>query len=141
MPAAFALILPLVLFPASCAVGFQLVGGLSAARADNFSLITWNVVSLAVAVAIFVFIFTVFISNRNQILVKPYIGISFKGKQLPFKDITSIGIINLNSMKKGATLIYADTYGTQVKLSSCVNIELAEAIAEEIKGASGISWK
>jgi hypothetical protein len=140
MPVAFSVILPLVLYPVSCAVSFPLVGGLSAARSDNLSLTTWNVVSIMVAVAIVIFIFKCFISSRSQILVKPDIGISFNNKQLPFKDISSIGTINLNSMKKGASVIYADTHGTQVKLSSCVAEELAEAIAEEIKSASGIKW-
>lgn len=141
LPAAFAVILPIVIYPISCAVSFPLVGGLSAARADTLSLPTWNIVSVVVAIAILVFLFKFFIATRNRILVKPKIGISFGGKQLPFKDINLIGTMNLNPMKKGATFIYADTHGTQVKLSSCVAMELAEAVAEEIKGASGFTWK
>ena len=110
-------------------------------RNSTLSAMTWNVTTLIVALIIVVCVFKFFISNRNRILVKPNIGISFDGKQLPFKDISSIGTSNLNVMKKGSTVVYADTHGTQVKLSSCVATELAEAVAEEIKGASGLTWK
>lgn len=142
LPAAFAVILPIVLYPVSCAVSFPLVGGMSSARADTLSLPTWNIVSIVVAIAILICIFKFFINSRNRILVKPNIGISFSGKQLPFKDINSVGTLNLNTLKSnGATVVYADTHGVQVKLSGCVKTELAEAIAQEIKGASSIAWK
>lgn len=141
LPGAMAVFLPILLYPVSCAISFPFVGGMTAMRNDTLSAMTWNVTALIVALIIVVCVFKFFISNKNRILVKPNIGISFDGKQLPFKDISSIGTNNLNVMKKGATIVYADTHGTQVKLSSCITTELAEAVAEEIKGASGSTWK
>ena len=140
LPGAFGVILPLVLFPMSCAVSFPLVGGMNAMERNKSFSETWTITSAIVLVTMFVLLYNFFISNRNRILVKPDIGISFDGKQLPFKDISSIGTNNLNVMKKGATVIYADTHGAQVKLSSCVTTELADAIAGEIKAASGMKW-
>jgi hypothetical protein len=140
LPGALAVILPLVLYPVSCAISFPFLGGMKAMRNDTLTATTWNVASIIVAIIIVICLYNFFIKSRNQIQVNPNIGISFNGKQLPFKDINSIGTVNTFN-KKGAAFIYADTHGIQAKLSNHIPLELAEAIAEEIKGASGIAWK
>ncbi|MBC7748349.1 MAG: hypothetical protein H7Z76_07205, partial [Methylotenera sp.] len=107
LPGVMTVILPLVLYPVSCAISFPFVGGVNVSK-DLTSLITWNISAFIVEIIIFVCLYRLFIKKRNQIKVNPNIGISFNGKQLPFKDINSIGTIT--DLNKGA-FIYAATHG------------------------------
>lgn len=105
----------------------------------EINMFLWN--GLA-AVLMFALLYLI-LYGKTSILVKPNIGLVVGGKNLPFKDINQIGTIDHPSAtnKKSAAFVYADTQGTQVQVSKYISRSLAEAIASEIKQASGITWK
>lgn len=130
-----------VLYPASCAVTLPVAGMFLSPRQDlgDVNKFLW----IALASTLFVFLLFLIVYGKTKILVKPNLGLVVDGKNLPYKEIKQVGTVNHPNAtnKKGAAFVYADTHGTQVKLSKYIPLELAEAIAEEIKEASGIQWK
>ena len=81
-------------------------------------------------------------TKNTSLQVKPSEGIVFEGKQLPFRDIQSIGVTHQTTANNldGNAQVYAVTHGTNVSLTGWLPLALADAIAGEIKGASGIQW-
>jgi hypothetical protein len=134
----FALLGVFGLLPASCAVTSPMVLAFSKSN-NSTAVITW----LIVAFALWFFIMNFAANLKTTILVKPNAGLVVNGKNLPFKEIDQIGTINYPGAEsdKIAAFVYADTHGTQVKISKYITLSLAEAIAKEIKEASGVTWK
>ena len=95
--------------------------------------------------ALVLWIFAVRFINftKNTIKIIPNSGIEFKGKKLPFSDIQTIGTMNETTARnaKGTAYVYANSHGSQIKITNYVLLELAEAISTEIKKSSGISWR
>ena len=82
-------------------------------------------------------------SKSTNMVVKPLEGLVFEGKQLPFKDIQFIGTNHqtTNTNLEGNAQVFANSHGTKVVLTGWIPVATADAIAEEIKEASGITWK
>lgn len=114
-------------------------GGCVFAVSLCFSVLFWlyasNVVA-AVATAI-IFVVAYNIQNVNEkITVKPSEGVIFGSYQLPFADIQKIGTMN----SVGGSSVLAVSHGKQIKLSGYLGESLADAIADELKAASGKKW-
>jgi hypothetical protein len=130
--------LVLLLFPVSCAITSPVFVS-SKTTASDSSVIWWIFASAVVWVLLTRFInFT-----TNTIKILPNSGIEFKGKKLPFADIQTIGTMNETTARnaKGTAYVYANSHGSQIKITNYVLLELAEAISSEIKKSSGISWR
>lgn len=79
---------------------------------------------------------------RAVITVKPNVGLIFAGKSLPFSDIKALGFVTEVSSRNGEEMAYieAKSLGNAVRISSHIKPELASAIVDEIKSASGYRW-
>ena len=135
----FALLMIIILFPTSCAVTLPVAHMFSSGDWAQVSKPLWASLALILYIVVLYYI----TKSKTKISVKPDIGIIINGKNLPFKEISQIGTISYPgaSSKKNAAFVYADTHGTQVKLSKYIPLELAEAIVNELKAASGVNWK
>lgn len=123
-----------ILFPASCAATFPVASMfVDIKNLAEGSLLTWNILAFIVYFLALHF----FYNTKSKILVKPNSGVVFNGKQLPFKEIQSLGTIDHPNAqnKKGSAFVYADTHGTQVMLTKYISLSLAEAVEQEIKAA------
>jgi hypothetical protein len=129
-----------VLFPVSCAVTLPVAGMFLSPRQDlaDVNKFLWNALAFTL---LFILLYLVTFC-KTRILVKPDVGISFGGKNLPFKEISEIGTLDhpYSANKKGAACVYANTNATQVNISKYIPLALAEAVAEEIKKSSGMGW-
>ncbi|WP_313236801.1 hypothetical protein [Delftia acidovorans] len=102
------------------------------------SLLFWVNASnvFAIVATVIIFFATYNIQNiTEKITVKPREGVIFSGNQLPFADVQKLGI-----MKGSSAYVLAVSHGEQIKMSGYVGESLAEAIADEIKAASGKEW-
>lgn len=82
------------------------------------------------------------ISNkRSSITIRPKDGLLFDGKQLPFKDIQSIGVLGITNVQ-GAEGAYvtATSHGNEIRMIGSLPRAVANAIAEQIRADSGLSW-
>lgn len=139
---ALGFLLTVFLLPSSCAVSYPLVGGSFGNRAWQIDATTWMVVTFIVYCVSLAFIINQFCFTRDQIVVRPNVGLVVSGKNLPFKEIDQIGTIDyVGASSNKAAFVYANTQGTQVKLSRQISLPLAEAVATEIRQASGLTWK
>ena len=135
-------VLVLAMFPVSCAVTSPVLYPFYDARArDSLSMgaiFFW----MACAAAFWVWSVRKFNIRKTSFLIKPNEGLIFSGKQLPFDDIQTIGTINETTARnvKGTAYVYANTNGTQVKITEYIPLELAEELAREIKNSSGRVW-
>ncbi len=134
----FALLGVFALFPASCAITSPMVLAFDKSN-SNTGVVIW----FFVAFALWFFVMHFTANLKTTILVKPNSGLVVNGKNLPFKEIDQIGTINYPGAEsdKIAAFVYADTHGTQVKISKYITLSLAEAVVREIKEASGVVWK
>jgi hypothetical protein len=128
----------LLLYPVSCAVTYpvaSMFGEVGGRNTSNTPILVWNVV----AIALFIIAARMVNIGRTTLTIKPKEGIVFNGKQLPFKDIHSIGTVHetTGNNPKGNAYVSAQSHGTEVKVTRYVRKDLAEAIAAEIRGASG----
>lgn len=134
-------LLMIVLFPASCAATLPVAGMFLKPRQDlaDVNKFLW----IALSLTLFALLLYLIVYGKTKILVRPNVGLVVGGKNLPYKEINQIGTIDHPNAtnKNGAAFVYADTHGTQVKVSKYIPLALAEAIAEEIKAASGIRWR
>lgn len=102
------------------------------------SLLFWVNASnvFAIVATVIIFFATYNIQNiTEKITVKPREGVIFSGNKLPFADVQKLGI-----MKGSSAYVLAVSHGEQIKMSGYVGESLAEAIADEIKAASGKEW-
>ena len=134
------MLLMIIGFPLSCAVTAPLAMKLGNKPTEDASvLIIWNVLAVVVwALAIR------WINIRPAtVTVLPNVGLKFKGKQLPFADIQTVGTVNetTNNNPKGTAYVCARSHGSEVRITRYVRRELAEALAQEIRSSSGVQWK
>ena len=140
--AGFAGILVLAMLPVSCAVTLPVMYALTDQRSmrNGFPtgpVIMWNIV----AVALWIFIVRKYNFRKSKLTIKPGEGLLFAEKQLPFKDIQSIGTSHETTGRnpKGNAYIYAQSHGKEIPLTGYVTKELADALASEITNAPGIA--
>ncbi len=133
----FALLAIFALFPASCALTAPMA--MAFKSSGDMGIYIW----LFLAFALWFFVMHFAVNLKTTILVKPNSGLVVNGKNLPFKEIDQIGTINYPGAEsdKIAAFVYADTHGTQVKVSKYITLSLAEAVVREIKESSGVVWK
>lgn len=139
----FAGILVMAMYPVSCAVTSPAILPFYDSRAarDSFPVgivIFWNIL----AFALWIWSVRKFNFQKSTVIIKPNVGLIFFGKQLPFSEIQTIATLNETTSRnaKGTAYVYANAGGQKVKITKYVPLELAEAIVNEIKQASGISW-
>lgn len=127
--AASGFILSLVLLPTSCAVTYPL---LHLGKPGGGIFMAWVVAAFAVW-----FMLCNFIANASHtIKIKPSLGISFDGTQIPFNEIKKIG----TTSDGRSAYVYAVSKGTEVRLTKYLAPALAESIVDEIKAGSGTTW-
>ena len=134
-------VLVLLLFPASCAVTYpvaSMFGEIGGRNTSNTPIFVWNVL----AFALFIIAARMLNISRTTLTIKPKEGIVFNGKQLPFKDIQSIGTVHetTGNNPKGNAYVSAQSHGSEIKVTRYVRKDLADALAAEIRGASGKGW-
>lgn len=139
----FAGILIMAMYPVSCAVTSPAIIPFYDPRSarDGFPAgiaILWNIL----AFALWIWSVRKFNFQKSILTIKPNSGLVFAGKQLPFSDIQTIGTLNETTTRnaKGTAYVYANACGQKVRITKYMPLELAEAIATEIKQASGFSW-
>lgn len=136
-------ILLLVMLPASCAVTSPVVIIFNDAHASRQSFQS-GIMALWIVCTFALWFFSVYKLQRVQsvLKIKPAEGVIFLGSQLPFADIQAIGTYNETTTNnaKGTAYVFANSHGRQIKLTKYMPLELAEAIANEIKQASGCTW-
>ena len=95
---------------------------------------------IVMIVGFYIFLYFLF-KSKTVITVKPNVGLTFSGKSLPFSDIKSLGVVT-ETGKNGKTIAYveAQSLGNSVRVSDYIKPELASAVAEEIRSASGRTW-
>jgi len=83
-----------------------------------------------------------FIRKKSTIVIRPNEGIIFNNKQLPFSDISVIGVMRQTTTRdaNGTSYVYAEAGGKQIKVTAHMPKPRADAICEEIKHLSGIGW-
>ena len=112
----------------------------------NVSLGTFTIVWVLLSIGSWFVLFLIFnslMTKKTNLLIKPNEGVIFDGKQLPFADIQMIGVNHqtTNSNLKGDAQVFATSHGNNINITGWLPLALADAIADEIKGASGIQWK
>lgn len=105
---------------------------------DRYSATVWVIAYLLVLVLPVVVIAYAF-KREQTITVIPNQGLKFDGRSLPFDDVQTIGT-QAKGQRKNNAYVLAVTHGTKVKLTSFVSESLAQALATEIKDASGTTW-
>ena len=75
-------------------------------------------------------------SQRECIFIVPNVGLKFGKDQLPFNQISSIGVYQLNN----SGYVYAESQGTRVKVTKKIKAATANAIDFEIRQLSGCKW-
>lgn len=140
--AGFAGILVIAMWPVSCAVTLPVVYALTDHRSmrNEFQagpVIMWNIV----AVLLWIFIVRKYNFRKSKLTIRPNEGLLFAGKQLPFKDIQSVGTAHETTARnpKGNAYVYAQSHGKEIPLTGYVTKELADALASEIKNAPGLA--
>ena len=105
-------------------------------------LLAWAALAFGTWLVIY-FVFKSLNSKNTDILVKPSEGLIFEGKQLPFKDIQTIGVSHQTTHNNldGNAQVYAASHGSNINLTGWMPLALAEAVANEIKKSSGMSWQ
>lgn len=91
------------------------------------ALLAW----LIAAVLLWILVVRKFNFRRGKVIIWPSEGLAFSGKQLPFKDIVSIGVEHGTS----SAYVYAEAHGKAIKLTGYVAPALADALAQNINGA------
>ncbi|MCY1243559.1 hypothetical protein D9M72_565780 [compost metagenome] len=104
----------------------------------KFLLVVWPVISMV----LLYFAIKAILKTTGTLKILPDVGLSFDGKNLPYKDIDDIGTANeiAANNPKGTAYVYANTHGQQIQITKYVPLHLAEAIANEIRAASGTRW-
>lgn len=74
--------------------------------------------------------------QREHIFVVPNVGLRLGNNQLPFNQMDSIGVVQINN----GGYVYADSQGTRVKLTKTIKKPIANAIDHEIRKLSGCRW-
>lgn len=129
---AFVLASMLVFLPASCTVGFMLVGP----RSTDIPA-----VQIGLLMSVFIGLFWIlFIKTRRAaIIVHPEKGVELSGRTLPFKDIDRIGITTKSNSKKSWAYIFAESGGKEIQITKWMDEAQARAINGEITALSGRS--
>jgi hypothetical protein len=132
---AFGILLLLVLVPASCAISSPI---LLLAKSEKIFFLAWPMASML----LLYFAIKRILKTTGTLKITPNVGLSFDGKDLPYQDIDDIGTANeiAAGNPSGTAYVYANTHGQQVKITRYVPLPLAEAIANEIRAASGTRW-
>ncbi|WP_440532081.1 hypothetical protein [Variovorax sp. YR566] len=132
---AFGFLIFLILVPASCAVSSPI---LLLAKSEKLFFVAWPLASML----LLYFAIKQILKTTGTLKITPNVGLSFDGKNLPYQDIDDLGTANETaaSNPKGTAYVYANTHGQQVKITKYVPLHLAEAIANEIRAASGTRW-
>lgn len=105
------------------------------------SMLFWMSASTVVAAVATAIIFFVAYNIQNvneKITVKPNEGVIFGSYQLPFADVQKLG--TMNSVGGSSAYVLAVSHGKQIKMSGYLGESLADAIADELKAASGKKW-
>ena len=124
----------LAMLPASCTVTSPLlvVLGEKSKRAGSSEFPTEAMLAwLIAAVLLWILVVRKFNFRRGKVIIWPSEGLAFSGKQLPFKDIVSIGVEHGTS----SAYVYAEAHGKAIKLTGYVAPALADALAQSINGA------
>ncbi len=80
------------------------------------------------------------VNTKDAVLIKPNEGVAFRGNSLPFKDMKVVGVMTQTSGSKNSAYVYAETNGTQAKITRYITPELAKEIQREIENHSGVNW-
>jgi hypothetical protein len=132
-------ILVMLLLPVSCGVTFPVVSIFGDVTGKSTSiLVLWN----GLAVALWVGVLRAFVFSRRTLIIRPGDGVIFDGKQLPFRDIQSIGTVHETTARnpRGNAYVSAQSHGVEVRLTRYMKKELADAITTEIKEGSATAW-
>ena len=131
----------IVLFPVSCAVTLPVAAIFNGLRQDlgDTNKLLWTTLALIFFTVILYFL----VNTKATLTIKPYEGLIFMGKRLPFSDFQNLGTIdhpNARS-KAGAAFVYAESHGKQIAVTKYIPLALADNFAKEIKSVSGMVWK
>jgi hypothetical protein len=103
--------------------------------------VAWTCLSVGSWFIIYL-IFKSLTTKKTSLVIKPNEGVIFDGNQLPFADIQKIGINHqtTNSNLDGNAQVFASSHGNNINITGWLPLALAEAVADEIKKSSGVSW-
>ena len=135
-------LLYLIFFIVCAIVSFNIVDSIMGRNPNMVtSLSLWALLSIGSWFVLFL-IFKSLMTKKTNLLIKPNEGVIFDGKQLPFADIQKIGVNHqtTNSNLNGDAQVFATSHGNNINITGWLPLALAEGIAEEIKGASGMQW-
>jgi len=129
---AFFMLLLVVGLPASCAITYPVATMFGDVLGNSNAPRLWWIF---LAVAIWIVVGRLLAFKKGTVLIKPGEGIVFSGKNLPFRDIQTLGTINqMNSAApKGKAYVSARSHGNDVRITPYLNPDLAEAVADEIR--------
>jgi len=129
----------IVMVPVSCAVTSPLVWlAPNNSAGPIMAFAGWPISSMI----LFILAGKWFIKTKGHLTIKPNVGLTFEGKNLPYPEIDHIGTANETTAQnpRGSAYVYATTKGQEMKITKYVSLQLAEAIQAEIKAASGTVW-
>lgn len=116
-----------------------ITGSMAARMSGGQAFTLWVVLELLVLILPPYFLVKL-LQQDEVITVLPNQGIKFGERSLPFNDIQTLGTSTLGNQRKNCH-VYAVSHGTNIKVSGNVTGDLAEAVANELRAASGSTWK
>lgn len=81
------------------------------------------------------------LTRNTNLTIHPKSGLAWGHHQLPFSDISAIGISSDAGDAGRVSYVYAQTGGRMVKLTGYMPKARAEAIQDDIKQLSGAAWR
>lgn len=141
----FPTLLVIAMVPLSFAPAFIVFMLITAASADFSREMQKNVIGgfviLGSAIVTFVFGYRAISNKRSSITIRPKEGLLFEGNQLPFKDIQSIGVLGItNAQGAEGAYVTATSHGNEIRMIGSLPRAVANAMAEQIRTDSGLSW-
>ncbi len=132
----------LALVPTSCAPAFLVLSIVDTVNKRFMDQLGPLGAIILVASVIFTFVlgYRAINNKRSSITIRPKDGLLFEGQQLPFTDVQKVGVLRNITPRGEANYVIATSHGNEIKMTGVLPNSVAEAMAEQIRADSGLSW-